>query len=260
VSLDISNILNSWPYRAGEVNVRRIKGEDGKERIQLRLDLGLLQMETTGRPDGQRPHGCESLLEYYEQKLHEHQKEHGNQLGFEIDEDACEELRGEGVMYYHRYLSMFVLGDYQAVVRDTQRNLHMFDFCNQFAAEEADQHILEQYRPYVQMMYSRAAARLALRRNKPIEALEIVQNGIQTIRTVFETFEIEEDETSGELSVLRALEREIQQLIPLDPAARLERELRNAISEERYEDAAILRDQLSRVEDVRQESNSHFED
>ena len=32
----------------------------------MRIDLGLLQMELDGRPDGQRPHGFESLLDYYE--------------------------------------------------------------------------------------------------------------------------------------------------------------------------------------------------
>ena len=34
----------------------------------MRIDLGLIQMELAGRPDGQRPDGFESLLDCYEAK------------------------------------------------------------------------------------------------------------------------------------------------------------------------------------------------
>lgn len=50
-----------------------------------------------------------------------------------------------------------------------------------------------------------------------------------------------------ELSVLRALEREIKSLIPKDPRLRLARELDDAVSEERYEDAADIRDRLEKL-------------
>ena len=43
--------------RAAVRIARKIVGEDGKEKLQVRLDLGLLQMELNGRPDGERPHG-----------------------------------------------------------------------------------------------------------------------------------------------------------------------------------------------------------
>ena len=62
---DISRVLREWTFDATKVNVRRILGEDGKEKIQLRLDLGVLQMEVDGRPDGKRPFGQESLLDYH---------------------------------------------------------------------------------------------------------------------------------------------------------------------------------------------------
>ena len=49
-----------------EPQVRIVPGDDGLEKIQMRIDLGLLQMELSGRPDGQRPFDHESLLDYYE--------------------------------------------------------------------------------------------------------------------------------------------------------------------------------------------------
>ena len=72
VSKDIAPILKGWDYEAGTINVRKIIGLDGQPKLQMRLDLGLLQMELTGRPDGHRPHGHESLLEYYEKRLRDH--------------------------------------------------------------------------------------------------------------------------------------------------------------------------------------------
>jgi hypothetical protein len=42
---DISPILQHWPYHPNNINVRLIEGADGKKKIQMRLDLGILQME-----------------------------------------------------------------------------------------------------------------------------------------------------------------------------------------------------------------------
>ena len=64
------------------------------------------------RPDGARPHGCESLLEYYEGMLAEHKELNGTELGFHLTRPQCESLRHEAAMYYQRYLSLFVLGEY----------------------------------------------------------------------------------------------------------------------------------------------------
>jgi hypothetical protein len=67
MSLDLSGLLREWPYEPGKLNVRLVTGEDGESRIQVRLDLGILQMHTEGRPDGQKPFGFDSLLEYHEE-------------------------------------------------------------------------------------------------------------------------------------------------------------------------------------------------
>ena len=71
-SKDILPLLKGWDYEPGTINVRKINGLDGKPKLQMRLDLGLLQMELTGRPDGAKPHGYDSLLDYYEEQLKEH--------------------------------------------------------------------------------------------------------------------------------------------------------------------------------------------
>src|SRR5678815_2585758 len=74
MSLDLNDLLRDWPHEPGMIKVRKILGTDGKEKLQLRIDLGLIQMETSGRPDGQEPHNCESLLEFHQRRAAKAQK------------------------------------------------------------------------------------------------------------------------------------------------------------------------------------------
>ncbi len=249
VSKDITRILEGWPYEPGKISARRVPGDDGRDKIQLRLDLGLYQMESVGRPDGARPHGCESLLAYHEQRLIRHRAEVGSDVGFHLDGDECEQLRAEGMMYYHRYLAEFILEDFAAVERDTRRNLRLMDFCFRYAQETSDKFELEQYRPYVLTMCARARAFLALRQGRPKAALAAVREGIERVRGVLQRFAPDQAESeSRDLAVLRAMAKEIEDRIPVDPVARLRRELAKAVREERYEDAASIRDQLRVVQ------------
>ncbi len=51
---NIDDLLSNWEFHPDLLNVRLIKGSDGRDVIQMRVDLGVLQLETTGRPDGIR--------------------------------------------------------------------------------------------------------------------------------------------------------------------------------------------------------------
>ena len=228
------------------MSARRITGQDGSDKIQMRLDLGLLQMEVAGSPDGIRPHGCESLLEYHEQQLDDHIRTGGLQEEFHLDSRQCEQLRNEGLMYYHRYLAEFILEDYQAAVRDTTRNLRMMDFCQTYAAEQADREVIAQHRAYVIMMRTRASALLTLGENRLAEAMAEVNKGIDQIEETREESHLGTD-GAAELAVLRALKTEIEGRLPKDPAVEIQQKLAAAIDEERYEDAVGLRDQLRRM-------------
>jgi len=252
MNLDISDIMADWPYRPGQITARRINGKDGTEKIQLRLDLGVLQMNSHGRPDGLRPHDCESLLEFYRKQLKAHIADAGHDEGFVLDERACELLRSEAVMYYHRYLAEFVLEDYAAVVRDTSRNLLLMDFCGQYAQDASDRYILEQYRPYVLMMNTRGKAQMLLCDQRPKAALGTISDGIDKIKEFFERFDQPEiAEESTELAMLRALAAEIESAVPKDPIQELREALAKAVSDERYEEAAALRDRIARATDHR---------
>lgn len=245
-SRDISGLLAGWDYQPGTINVRKIVGSDGKHKLQMRLDLGLLQMEVNGRPDGERPHGHESLLDYFEQQLVDHKKVNGTELGFHLTGAQCESLRHEAAMYYQRYLSMFVLEEFPAVVRDTARNLKVLDLCGKYGEDEEDRVWLEQYRPYILMMMARAAASIQMKEGKLPEALRTVKVAMRKIREFFHRFQHPEAFAhSNEVKALKRFAREIKKRMPVDPLESLKKQLERAIAAERYEEAARLRDEIA---------------
>ena len=172
-NLDLNDLLEGWPHEPGQVKARKIVGRDGSEKIQLRIDLGLIQMELNGRPDGVRPHGFESLLHYHQAKS---AVKTGDQE-YTLTESEVAALQQEGAQYYHRYLSLFQLRDFQNVIRDTERNLEMLDFVSEHATDEDSKWNLEQFRPYVIMMNTRARASLELKDGNTGEAVQWIERG-----------------------------------------------------------------------------------
>jgi hypothetical protein len=244
-SLDLRRILSGWDYEANQITVRKITGDDGTPKIQMRLDLGLLQMEVSGRPDGARPHGCDCLLAYHEKRLADHVAKNGTELGFELTAPDCQALREESLQYYHRYLAEFVLEDFEGVERDAARNLRVLDLCRIHAREVADRETLEQYRPYLIMMHTRAQVHVALRRGTFKTALARVNAGLSMIHEVLaDNGQEEMFEEMTEVQILSSLRDEIATRMPKDPLRRLEGELQKAVDEERYEDAAVLRNRM----------------
>ncbi len=254
MSKDIRPIIEGWPHEPGQVTVRKVACDDGQVRIQLRVDLGVLQMDLEGRPDGQRPHGFESLLEYHESQLQQHRLQHGGAEGFSLDEHQAELLRAEGTQYYYRYLSEFVLEEYEAVIRDTRRNLRLLDFLGKHAREETDRYFMEQYRPYIIMMSTRAQALLELRHNRPHGAVKIVREALERLRQYFSQFGQEGMYAqSPEVAALEGLLREMEGKVPVDPIDQLKRRLAQALKDERYEEAARLRDAIAQAQKRQEE-------
>lgn len=247
MSKDLSVLLHEWDYNPNEVTVRRILGNDGREKIQMRLDLGVLQMEVVGRPDGKRPFGHESLLEYHLTRREEADRD-GQWLDWSLSGDECAEIKQEAMQYYYRYLSLFHLGDYWGVIRDSERNVRAFDLIRDYAVEESDRMSLEQFRPYVLMMNARAKACIALEENSYDRALELIDNGIDSIKDFFRDMDREElIDQCREIQFLDEWAERIETNRPLNAADRLRRELSQAVETEDYERAAKLRDELRQM-------------
>lgn len=242
MSLDLNDLMHDWPHEPGMIKVRKILGSDGREKIQLRIDLGLIQMETVGRPDGLEPHERESLLEYHQERAKRAQKK---SEPYVLSTDDVGELQQEGIQYYHRYISFFQLSDYQGVIRDTQRNLDMFNFVGEHAQPEELAASVLQFTPYVLMMNTRARASIELEREEYAAASRKIEEGMEKIRAFYEKIEnAEAQANSPELSFLGEWLEEVRAKQPLTKMEKMQREMDKAIAAEAYERAAELRDQI----------------
>lgn len=242
---DIGPILKNWRHVPDDVNVRIIRGSDGREKLQMRLDLGMLQMELDGRPDGRRPHRYESYLKYYTQKALQHKKEHGSLLM--LTPLDCWLLQQEAVQFYHRYLALMRLGDYRRVIRDTKRNLTVLDFVAEHTGNEEIVWSFEQYRPYVILMNTRAFASQSMDLQDYDKALEYIREGTHQLQQFYRLNHDRVGEERPELDILRDWAVEIRRKRPISDRERLSGELRRAVQNEEYERAALLRDMLSEL-------------
>ena len=246
MNFDISQLLNQWEYQPGQIGVRQFKGKDGFQKIQLRVDLGVLQMNAQGRPDGKTPYGHESLLEYFEARLARHRKSHeGNDDAFELGAEDCSRLQQEAIQFHHRYICLFQLRDYTGVIRDTERNLKVFDLVEGYASSEDLAWSLLQFRPQVLMMLTRARGSMALEAGDYNEAISAVNDGLDELRDFYQQHgKLEMVEQSGEIQSLEVWLKELNTRRPLTEREKLEVDLHEAIRREDYEEAAKVRDTL----------------
>jgi len=243
--MDITPILTGWEHDPDELQVRIVAGIDGKDKIQMRIDLGVIQIELEGRPDGRRSGNHESLLDALEAQANAAMTAGES---FAIDSDTCGALMREGVQYYHRYLAAFHLQRYDLVVRDTERNLRLFAFVVRHASRQRDKLQFDQYRPYVTMMHTRALSAQALGRVDYKSALTLIDAGIGKIREFLRDYDQADHEAECfELGFLLRLRREVNDERPIGPIERLEQQLELAVELEEFEEAARIRDQLQRL-------------
>jgi hypothetical protein len=140
---------------------------------------------------------------------------------------------------------VFQLERWAETVRDTARNLRLFDFVHHHAAREEDQDYLEKWRPYLLRMNAAAAAMLALQKGDAVQALKTIETAVDRIAALpemdEETFTFERRRS---LTALRELQKHIERTRPVSPLERLERQLQTAIQRQEFERAAELRDRI----------------
>jgi hypothetical protein len=238
---NIDRLLRDWPYDPEGISVRKKKGDDGRDVLQMRLDLGLLQLEASGRPDGQKPEGAES---YYDYLLGKSLAEtDGN--SYVMTEDECEEADREFVQYYHRRVCWLALREFHNAVSDADHTLGLMDFCRDHSPDEQWTLSHEQYRPFVLFHRTQAAALAALGDRGAEAAVEEISLGLDKMRQVFTEYEAEEEFEEDELvQRLTELRESLRQHFRVGRT--LQEQLADAVASEKYELAAEIRDELNR--------------
>jgi len=234
---DIDPLLRNWDFQPGEVNARLVKARDGREVLQMRVDMGVLQMETDLRPDGFRPHGADT---YYDYLVGEVVRE-GD--GFRLTREQCAEADREFVQFYQRRLCWLSLREYRRAARDADHSLAFMDFVRDHSADEEWTLTHEQYRPFVLFHRVQAAALAALEDGGAEGAIQELNTGLARFRDLFTRYGAEEQFAEDEL--VRRLE-EMRESVRrrYDVGQTLDEQLAEAIRAEDYERAARIRDRI----------------
>jgi hypothetical protein len=241
VRQDIDAALRDWEYRPGSVQARLIEA-GGRQLLQMRVELGLLQLEVKNRPDGTRPHGFATYYEYLRQQARA-QERAGEP--FVLNEDQCQEADREFVQFYHRRICWLALRQYESALHDADHTLAFMDFVRDHSPSEEYTQAHEQYRGFVLFQRTQGAAALALERNDPEAAVDAIRTGLEQMRTFFVAFEAEEQmEEDGMVQHLRRMESVLRQQHGIQ--ATLQEQLDLAVANEEYEKAAQIRDALKR--------------
>jgi hypothetical protein len=236
---DIDFILRKWLFQPGAVAARLVEASDGRKVMQMRVEMGVLQMETTGRPDGVRPGGSETYLDYLNAQ-HVHKGE-----SFALTEEDNIEVDREFMQFYHRRMCCLALREFRQAVADADHTLALMDFVAHWSTDMEWTLSHEQYRPFVIFHRAQAAALAEVQESNPEAAIEEINLALERIREVFVKVEAEEQFDHDELvNQLNQLKESLRHEYGVGRT--LTEQLDDAVAAEQYERAARLRDEIAK--------------
>ena len=229
-------MLQEWPYEPGKLSARVVQDSYGTSRLQVRVQLGILQMELFGRPDG-APAVFESMTRV--------DGIHGSGA---LDPEQCQVLHQEAAMYAYRALVCSSLELHEQVISDASRNLEVMEFVITHATEPGPRGTALGLRVQLLVMLVRARASLALASEDRPLARTILDEGLhQVTRALQEAGFSEDPESATEIKLLRSMMDVLIPKLPSSQRHEMELRLKAAIEVENYELAAILTNELRQL-------------
>ena len=255
-SKDLMTVLEDWPDGAGVLRVRKLIGDDGESFIQMRVDLGVLQMQLDGRPDGERPYGHATMLEYMRKRIA------GTSRRVRMSDSKEEALTREMLQYYRRRISLMALAEqlkstgeegqaddcFRRAVADADHNLAILDLLTEHYADEEFIRQHTGYRAFILMHRTACLAERSLLNSDAERAIEQIKAGrsaIEECANEADGYDDDDDEDDGAfIRELQNMERRIRAKHSCDRTLR--EQLEDAIAAEDFEQAARLRDALAK--------------
>jgi hypothetical protein len=246
---DLDDVIQGWPYdpEPGEHLAREVRARDGRTVLQVRIELGVLQLEVIGRPDGLRPHGFVTYLDYLRHSAASRGLAPGGKSPpWAMSAHQCAEADREFIQFYHRRIAWLALRRHDKAIQDADHTLALMDFVRRHGTEEEYIASHEQFRGIVLFHRTEAAIALGLERHRPEEAIDALRDGIERLTTHQRTWWDEHDPADSPnpelVEKLLAFEHEIRKKFTVDKTLR--EQLDEAVAREDYEQAARLRDQI----------------
>lgn len=226
-----SDMLSQWPYQPGKVLARVVSCENGDERLQVRVELGILQMELSGHPEGVS-------------SLYESMQDDASAL----DGPTCRALQREAALYAYRAFILSVLERHAGVVTDMTRNLEVMSRIIQLAEDDHDRVRARSLSVQFLMIQARSRAAFAASRGDFALARRSLESDMEEIRGALRLSDRGGDiEATPEIQFLKGMRDMFVPRLPSSQRQEMEERLAAAIDAENYELAAILRNEIRQL-------------
>ncbi len=241
MTLDLEELLEGWNAEHAAVGARAVNASSGEEFIQLRIELGLLQMHLVDRPDGARYAGHPTTLGFVQHEL---------RLGGEVSADDWRALDREIAQLNYRRIAAAALADESlaiddpasaerrlaAVVTDVEQMLAAMDLTQRHAINPSAHFHL---RGPLILARTRAACQRSVLGERYTDAVDLALEGAAALRAV-------EDDCDPDQLGVEFLEDLAQRLrLEYGVGLTLREQLDAALAAEDYETATELRRRLA---------------
>lgn len=247
MNFDLQRILAEWDCPEDELCARMIQGIDGRDVLQLRVELGVLQMAPDGRPDGQRYQDCATVLAWVRQGL---------ERDDEIDLQTWHELRRELNQFNYRRLAYSYLAEDAVLDEDTElarlqlsRTIRDIDHCLgilRLGERECPEIVHGNLTLIPALIFnrSRLLARLRAVEQRYEEAIQEAEAGAEALRLSLETAGFDEEQIAEDTGIayLEQYAQRLREQFSIDRTLR--ERLNEAIDNEDFEAAARLHARL----------------
>lgn len=126
VGQDLDEIISNWAYNpSSSPTARLIRSSDGRIVLQMRIELGVLQLEVKYRPDGAAPYGFKTYFSYLKHLAAQKEFEGKD---FILNQEQLNEAIRELKQFSLRRTCWLTLGKYAGVVQDAKHCLALFQF------------------------------------------------------------------------------------------------------------------------------------
>ncbi|MEW6249868.1 MAG: UvrB/UvrC motif-containing protein [Planctomycetota bacterium] len=258
MTLDLDEVISGWDCPPGELRARLVTGRDGGECLQLRIDLGVMQMALTDRPDGARCHGLPTTRACIEHEL--------RVGGAGLTPEHWAELDRELLQTNYRRMAYAAVADgalqegneaqarqcLAGALADIETCLATLRLLTAHSPQAQTAEHSPQTQPYASLqptlLFDRARLSTQLRivEGRFEEAIEYAEAGAAQLDELLAGLGCDEEQRAedGGLRYLRELGRQLRQEYGITET--LAEQLSEAIANEDFETAARLRDQLKR--------------
>jgi len=250
MTLDLDELTRDWECPPGELRARVVVGRDGTELLQLRVDLGVMQMFSEGRPDGQRCHGLPTAREYVEHEL---------RVGDTLSPLDWQELERELVQTNYRRVAFSTLAEealgtndaaeaarfINGALRDIEACLAILALMDRMEVEDQEHESLQ---PTLVFDRARLLAQLRIVEGSFESAIEEAEAGAGALNELLSALGYDEEQREQDPGVtyLSELGQRLRQEYGVTQTLR--ERLERAIEDEDFERAAEIRDELGRRE------------